>query len=185
MVLRADSETGDRELVLMRWGLIPSWATDTRIGSRLINARSETAAEKPSFRAAYKRRRCLVIADGFYEWKKNGRSKQPYLIQMKSLRPFAFAGLWEIREKSESRIESCAILTTTPNSLMTDIHDRMPVILSDESADLWLDHQIEQPTVLSSLLVPFPAAEMEAIPVSSLVNSPCNESPHCVVPLES
>lgn len=181
--LRSGLDPLSRELVLLRWGLIPTWADDPKIGNRMINARAETVAEKPSFKSALKRRRCLVLADGFYEWKKEGKSKQPYFIRMQGDRPFAFAGLWERWSKSGSPIESCSIITTSANALMSELHHRMPVILSEADADVWLDQGIEQPEPLLSLLDPYPDDEMEAYPVSTLVNSPKNESSQCIEPL--
>jgi putative SOS response-associated peptidase YedK len=172
---------GGRELTLFQWGLIPSWSKDPAIGSRMINARAETAAEKPSFRAAMKRRRCLIPASGFYEWAKAGPAKQPYFFHMKDNRPFALAGLWE-RWLSEdgSELETCAILTTSPNALVENIHQRMPVIIAPEDYDPWLDPANEKPATLQHLLRPFPAEEMETIPVSCRVNDPKNDDPACV-----
>jgi putative SOS response-associated peptidase YedK len=176
-----DQPDHGRELVWLHWGLIPSWAKDRKIGNRMINARSETAAEKPAFRAALKRRRCLVVADGFYEWKRTGRRKQPYFIRMHDDRPFAFAGLWEHWEGDEnSYVESCALLTTEPNDLMEPIHNRMPVILSPEHYDQWLDPSEQSGDTLTPLLRPFPSNEMVAYAVSTHVNSPTNDDPTCI-----
>lgn len=183
--VRSLPDSTSRELVLLRWGLVPAWADDLKIGSRMINARAETLAEKPSFKTALRRRRCLVLADGFYEWRTEGQSKQPFCIRMKDARPFAFAGLWERWTKSGSPIETCTIITTNANTLMSELHDRMPVILSPAAADVWLDQEIEQPELLLSLLGPYPDDEMEAYPVSTLVNSPKNESSECIVPIAS
>ncbi|HNT23337.1 MAG TPA: SOS response-associated peptidase [Anaerolineales bacterium] len=169
------------------WGLIPSWAKDPTIGSRLINARSETLAEKPSFRTAFRRRRCLVLADGFFEWKSipGSKSKIPYYIQLKDRNPFAFAGLWDIwRSPDGSEIYSCAIITTTPNEFMQAIHARMPAILQNNDYAQWLDSREADPVALSHLICPYPAEEMIAHPVSSLVNSPQNDSPACIQPAE-
>jgi len=167
----------ERELVLMRWGLIPHWAKDPSIGNRMINARSETVATKPSFRSAFKSRRCLVVVDGFYEWKKTAaKKKQPYYIRMKDEEPFAFAGLWE----SWQDMESCTILTTRPNELMKNLHDRMPVILSSNDYCLWLDPTLDDREQLESLLVPCPSSDMKAYPVSTTVNSPKNDRPECI-----
>ena len=141
----------------MHWGLIPSWAKDASIGSRMINARAETLAEKPSFRTAFRRRRCLVLADGFYEWMKVGTSRRPMRIILRSGEPFAFAGLWESWKTPEGeRLLSCTIITTGPNSLMAPIHNRMPVILSREAEPLWLDQSVQDPAALSELLAPYP-----------------------------
>jgi putative SOS response-associated peptidase YedK len=176
------SEGGERRLELLRWGLIPPWADDPQIGSRMINARSETAPEKPSFRRAFRERRCLIPADGFYEWKRMNGSKQPYYIHMKEGRPFAFAGLWESwKDNGGPEIRSCAILTTKPNALAGEIHDRMPVILPAGSYDAWLDPDAERDE-LYGLLAPYPEDEMEAYPVSRFVNSPSNNDPRCIEP---
>jgi putative SOS response-associated peptidase YedK len=176
------SEGGDRRLELLRWGLIPSWADDPGIGSRMINARSETAPEKPSFRRAFRERRCLIPADGFYEWKRTNGAKQPYYIRMQEGRPFAFAGLWESWSNDGGpEIRSCTILTTGPNALVGGIHDRMPVILPAGSYDAWLDPEAEKEE-LAPLLAPYPEDEMEAYPVSRFVNSPSNNDPRCIEP---
>jgi putative SOS response-associated peptidase YedK len=176
------SEGGERRLELLRWGLIPSWADDPQIGSRMINARSETAPEKPSFRRAFRERRCLIPADGFYEWKRTNGSKQPYYIRMKEGRPFAFAGLWESwKDNGGPEIRSCTILTTKPNALAGEIHDRMPVILPAGSYEAWLDPDAERDE-LYGLLAPYPEDEMEAYPVSRFVNSPSNNDPRCIEP---
>ena len=162
----------------MRWGLIPSWAKDKSIGSRMINARAETVAEKPSFRTALRRRRCLVLADGFYEWQRVGKNKRPMRIVMRSGEPFAFAGLWETwRDPEGTVIPSCTIITTTPNDLLQSIHNRMPVILSKDFEDFWLDESVDDPTALTSVLTPYPDDAMEAFEVSSLVNSVANDGP--------
>lgn len=167
------------------WGLIPGWAKDPKIGSRMINARSETLAEKPSFRAAYRRRRCLILADGFYEWRKAGdKSKTPMYIQLESREPFAFAGLWERWHSPHGdEVLSCTIITTQPNDFMAKIHNRMPVILPPDAHERWLEPAEQSPAALQSLLAPFPAEQMTAYPVSTFVNSPRNDSPQCVVPL--
>src|ERR671916_737722 len=176
------AENGGRRLEMLRWGLIPSWAYDPGIGSRMINARAETAAEKPSFRRAFRERRCLIPADGFYEWQRTNGAKQPYYIRMKEERPFAFAGLWESwKDGSGPEIRSCTILTTKPNALTAEIHDRMPVILPPGSYDVWLDSEAEKDE-LYGLLAPYPEDEMEAYPVSRFVNSPSNNDPRCIEP---
>jgi putative SOS response-associated peptidase YedK len=167
------------------WGLIPSWAKDATIGSRLINARAETLAEKPSFRSAYKYHRCLIFADGFFEWqaRAGSQSKLPHLIRMKSSKPFAFAGLWEHWQSPDgSEVKSATIITTTPNELMATIHDRMPVILPSHAYAQWLDPLPHFPVELKSMLVPYPAEEMLAFPVSNLVNSPGNDRPEVILP---
>jgi len=181
-VVREDSETGERELSLVHWGLIPFWADDKKVGNRMINARSETAAKRPAFRAAFRRRRCLVAADGLCEWKKRGQEKQPYHIHLADERPFAFAGLWERwKEEEESEpLESCTILTTDANEMMRALHDRMPVLLAPEDYDRWLDPHLDDAEELQDLLEPYPPEEMEAHPVSKHVNNPRNEDPRCV-----
>ncbi|MUL34810.1 SOS response-associated peptidase [Gloeocapsopsis dulcis] len=169
-----------RQLKLFRWGLIPSWAKDPSIGSRLINARSETVSEKPSFRAAFRQRRCLVVADGFYEWQRQEHKKQPYYFQRQDKQPFGFAGLWEHWQSPEGEtINTCTILTTEANELMHPIHDRMPVILNSQDYALWLE-PTTQPTELQHLLHPYPSQAMNSYPVSTLVNKPTNNSPECI-----
>ncbi len=162
------------------WGLVPRWADDPAIGNRLINARAETAATKPSFRDAFRRRRCLIPADGFYEWKRQGGGKQPYYIRLEDDRPFAFAGLWERWEKAGAVIESCTILTTDANELLMPLHNRMPAILDREQFDRWLDPTIEDAKVLQPLLGPYPAERMIAYPVSTVVNSPRHDVAECI-----
>lgn len=172
---------GERRLEMLRWGLIPSWADDPQIGSRMINARSETAAEKPSFRRAFRERRCLIPADGFYEWQRTENGKQPYYIHMKNGSPFGFAGLWESwRGPGDYELRSCTILTTEPNELLAPIHNRMPVILQPANYELWLDPDVREAELLSSLLGPYPEGSMEAYPVSRRVNSPANDEPSCI-----
>lgn len=182
--VRLPEDGADRELVMLHWGLIPFWAKDPRIGARMINARAETAADKPAFRAAFRRRRCLVPADGFYEWQKQNGTKQPYYIHLQDGRPFAFAGLWERwRGEDDAVIESCTLLTTKPNELVRPLHNRMPVILHPHNYALWLDPEVEQADALRRLLDPFPSGEMEAYPVSRYVNAPQHEGPECIAPL--
>ena len=183
MIAAVRSPDGTRELTLLRWGLIPSWATDLTIGNRMINARSETVATKPSFKKAFLARRCLVVADGFYEWQKLEGRKQPFYIRLKSDQPFALAGLWERNERTGKPIESCTILTTSANELMAPLHERMPVIIPPEHYGFWLDPEVQDATELEKLLQPFPVDEMTAYPVSTLVNSPKNDVPECVEPL--
>ncbi len=175
-------EEGERRLEMLKWGLVPSWADDPEIGARMINARSETAAEKPSFRSAFRRRRCLIAADGFYEWKRENGGKQPYYFHMQEGRPFAFAGLWESWEKGgHGALRSCAILTTRANSVLDGIHDRMPVILPSESYDAWLDPDADREE-LAELLIPYPGDDLETYPVSRFVNSPRNNDERCIEP---
>ncbi|HED04926.1 MAG TPA: SOS response-associated peptidase [Candidatus Fraserbacteria bacterium] len=175
---------GERDLTSLRWGLIPSWAKDPAIGNRLINARAETLFEKPSFRAAVRERRCLILADGFYEWRRTERGKVPMYIQLKSKRHFGFAGLWESWRSPEGReIKSCSIVTTESNELVRPIHNRMPVIVHQEIEGLWLDPQVRSERELREVLRPYPAKEMEAYAVSPLVNSPAHDRPECIEPL--
>jgi len=174
---------GRNRLDFFVWGLIPSWAKDPNIGSRLINARAETLQEKPSFRTAFRRRRCLVLADGFYEWKQGERGKTPMYIRLASGKPFAFAGLWESWNAPDaSNVLSCTIITTQPNELMATIHNRMPVILPEEAYSTWLESAEADPQRLSGLLKPYPAEQMQAYPVSPLVNSPKNDVPELIRP---
>ncbi len=174
------AEGGKRRLEMLRWGLVPSWADDPGIGARMINARSETAPEKPSFRRAFRDRRCLIPADGFYEWKRENGGKQPYYFRMQGGRPFAFAGLWESWTK-DGEIRSCAILTTAANEVVAGIHDRMPVILPSRHYEAWLDPEAERDE-LTDLLVPYPGDDLETYPVSRFVNSPGNDDPRCIEP---
>ena len=170
-----ESSTG-REPVRLRWGLIPAWAKDTKLAASLINARSETVADKPSFRTAFRKRRCLIPADGFYEWRREGKSKVPHWFSLRSGELFAFAGMWEKWQAPDgTSVESCATLTTAPNELMATIHDRMPVILKPSDYAVWLDPQIDDANALSSLLVPYPADEMQAEQVSDVINNARNE----------
>ena len=173
------AEDGSRRLETLRWGLVPSWADDPEIGSRMINARSETAPEKPSFRSAFRRRRCLIPADGFYEWKREEGGKQPFYIRMNDGRPFAFAGLWESWHDGE--VLSCTILTTSANPLVGEVHGRMPVILPAEDRDAWLDPEAEREELVS-LLRPYPGDDLETFPVSRFVNSPRNNDERCIEP---
>jgi len=172
-----------RQLRRMRWGLIPSWAKDPAIGNQLINARAETVATKPAFRGSLRERRCLIVTDGFYEWQAQGRRKQPWFIRMQDGRPFAFAGLWDHWTDPEGRgIESCTIITTTPNALIQRFHHRMPVILASRDHELWLDVRIRDVDRLLPLLAPYPPDEMTAYPVNPLVNNPVNDTPACQSP---
>ncbi len=168
-----------RELALLHWGLIPPWAKDTSIGSRLINARSETVAEKPAFRTAWQRRRCLIPADGFYEWQKRGSEKQPHYIHRADGEPLAFAGLWERWEKGEAPIESCTILTTEPNAMMAELHQRMPVILEPEDFDRYLDPSLAGEAA-ADLLKPAAEGVLTAYPVTRHVNKPVNDDRRCL-----
>lgn len=185
--VRCDSRTAAtrRELVELRWGLIPHWAKDPGIGNRMINARAETVAQKPAYKTALLRRRCLLPADGFFEWRTGeGKRRQPYFIGLHEGEWFAFAGLWESWEGPDhSHVESCTVLTTEPNELIRPIHNRMPVLLPRGAYDLWLDPAVQDFDRLLPLLRPFPAERMRAHAVSTLVNSPRNDSPECIAPL--
>ena len=175
------SEGAGRNCEMMHWGLIPSWADDPAIGTRMINARAETVATKPSFRSAFRQRRCLVVADGFYEWQKLERRKQPHYIRLRDGKPFAFAGLWERWNKGEGGpLDTCTIITTSPNELIENLHDRMPVILPPNHFEDWLEPEPLALSRLQDLLVPYPAEGMEAYPVSTYVNKPANDGPECV-----
>jgi putative SOS response-associated peptidase YedK len=163
--------------------LIPSWAKDKSIGAKLINARGDTVADKPTFRSAFKSRRCLIPADGFFEWQKTGSKKQPYYVTLRNGGPFAFAGLWERWHGDEGDVQSCSIVTTDANKLMRPLHDRMPVIPKDYAA--WLDQTPRPKEELLSLLRPFPNEAMQAVPVSTTVNNPRNQGPGCIEPLNA
>jgi putative SOS response-associated peptidase YedK len=182
--IRIDPDRATWTLVMLRWGLIPSWAKDPKIGNQCINAKAETVAEKPSFRSAFKKRRCLVVATGFYEWQVQGMRKQPMWIGLKSTQPFAFAGLWEQWKPAEGEPrETCTIITTEPNDLIRPIHNRMPVILSPTSYDQWLDLSFQHIEPLKALLRPYPSEELTAYPVSTLVNNPRHDAPQCLEPV--
>jgi putative SOS response-associated peptidase YedK len=183
-VVRLSRDTGNREFALMRWGLVPAWATDAKIGYNTVNARSEEAASKPVFREAFKKRRCLVPADAFFEWQRlDPKSKRPFAIGLKSGDPYAFAGLWESwRPKDGDPLETFSILTTDPNEVMEPIHNRMPVILEPKDYDRWLDPgDPQRPPVY--LLRPYPAGEMHAWPVSDRVGNVRNNDPALLEPL--
>lgn len=166
------------------WGLIPRWAKDPQIGNRLINARAETIAQKPAFRGPLRYHRCLILADGFYEWKKDNGSKTPILIRLKSKKPFAFAGLWDTWQSPDgSEVRSCTIITTPPNPLLSPIHDRMPAILAPTDYLTWINPAPVSPNELINLLRPYQAEEMIAYPVSRHVNDPQFDDPECVLPL--
>lgn len=163
----------------LRWGLVPSWAKDPRIGNKMINARVETLEEKPAFKRLLGRRRCLVVADGFYEWKKEEENKKPFRI-IENNRIMTFAGLWDRWSSDGKAIVTCTIITTHPNELMSPIHDRMPAIISDEQRSTWLDPKIQDPYLLKKLLRPYPSESLTAYEVSNIVNSPKNETPGCI-----
>lgn len=174
----------ERSLQFLRWGLIPSWAKDPAIGHKLINARAETIAEKPSFRRAFQKNRCLVPADGFYEWQTatDGRTKIPMRIRLKSKEPFTIAGLWESwKDPQEKEVRTFTIITTEPNEILQPIHNRMPVIMKKEDEEVWLDPNAEAKHLVKTL-GPYPAEEMEAYAVSRLVNNPRVNAPECIEP---
>jgi putative SOS response-associated peptidase YedK len=181
LALRQNS-AGLRELVYLRWGLIPSWAKEERIAFKMINARAETLLEKPAFRDAFRKRRCLIPVDGFYEWQKTGEGKNPFFIRLRDERPFLLAGLWERwASPAAEPIESCTVITTRANDLLLPIHDRMPVIIASDEIDFWLDPGRLDVEVLLPLLTPFPAGEMVATRVSRRVNNPKSDDPACLV----
>ena len=182
-VFRVASERG-RELTLLRWGLVPSWAKDPAIGARMINARAETVSEKPAFRAAFRRRRCLVPMSGFYEWQRTSGRKVPHFVRLRDAEIFAAAGLYEYwtGRDGAAAIESYTILTTGANELMRAVHDRMPVILHERDYEAWLDPANEKLEALSALLTPFPAERMRAFAVSPRVNNARNDGPELVEP---
>jgi len=180
----------ERELACARWGLVPPWASDLSVGSRMINARSETAAGKPAFRDSVRHRRCLVPADGFYEWRKSAKAKRPMAIRRADRAPLAMAGLWERWEDpsatgtTENTIETCTVLTCAPNELMASIHDRMPVILEPEAWGRWLDPGLTDADQIAPLMAPAAEGVLEAYPVSTRVNSPTNQGPGLIEPVE-
>lgn len=184
IALRRPAGSPDRELASFHWGLIPSWAKDPAVGNRMINARSETVAEKPSFRAAFKTRRCLVLTDGYYEWQQRGSRKHPYFFHRNDDQPFAFAGLWErwLDPQSGNSKETATILTAAANEKIAPFHHRMPVILKPENYDSWLDPELSDRSVLDPLLTTQPPKALIIDPVSTLVNSPRNDDPRCLEP---
>jgi putative SOS response-associated peptidase YedK len=189
-IVRVASPGGARELALLRWGLIPYWAKEAAIGNKMINARAESVAEKPAYRFSFKKKRCLVVADGFYEWKKEGKGKQPYLIRRSDRKPFAFAGLWSTWRDPQARedggappVETFTILTTAANEVLKPLHDRMPVVVRPEDFALWLDPVVDDAARLTPLLAPAPADGWETVPVSRSVNSPAHDAADCVEPL--
>lgn len=175
----------NRELKMMRWGLVPFWAKEISIGYKMINAKAETVHEKPSYRKPFKERRCLVLADGFYEWKRpDKKTKIPFLFVLKTRGPFAFAGLWDLwKNPNGEELLTFTIITTSANELMAPIHDRMPVILPQKVESRWLDPEFKDTDKLKTLLQPYPSDKMEAYEVSSIVNSPKNDTPSCIEPI--
>ncbi len=185
-VIRQHAEEPKRFGSQMRWGLIPSWAKDASIGFKMINARAGTVASKPAFSDALKNRRCLIPADGFYEWQKNGKTKTPFCFTMADESVFAFAGLWEQwRNPAGQLVETCSIITTTPNALCADVHDRMPVILPDDAYDLWLAPSFQKADMVCDLLKPFDPTLMRRYEVSSRVNLVKNDDAACAEPVVS
>jgi len=183
-IVRQKAGQPQRELAFARWGLVPYWAKDVAIGSRMINARSDTVAVKPAFRTALARRRCLILADGYYEWQKIGRAKQPYHIRLADGRPFALAGLWETwrgpNKDAATALETCTIITTDAVGQARTIHDRMPVILDPTDYDRWLDPTITETASIESLLRPYEAADIVAVATNPYVNNARNEGPNCL-----
>ncbi|MED4779556.1 SOS response-associated peptidase [Brevibacillus choshinensis] len=174
-------DKGERRLGQLKWGLVPFWAKDEKIGYKMINAKSETIQEKTAFKNLFVRKRCIIPADGFYEWKKVGKAKQPMRIMMKSGEPFAFAGLFDSWTSPEGeKVHTCTIITTQPNGVVSDIHDRMPVILREQDEHLWLDRDQFNADMLQSLLVPYDESKMRAYPVSAMVGSPKNDNVECI-----
>jgi len=183
-VVRQLPGKSSRQLDMLHWGFIPFWAKDMKIAYRMINARAETLVQKPAFRAAFKKRRCLIAADGFYEWAHSGKAKQPFYIRLKKEGILSFAGLWESwNSPYGSIIESCTIITTVPNELIKPIHDRMPVILHPEHYEAWLQDSTQEKR-LQELLAPYSAEQMEAYRVNPEVNSPKNDTPACILPID-
>jgi putative SOS response-associated peptidase YedK len=184
-VIRQHPKASVRQLSLMKWGLIPHWAKDPSIASSTINAKSETAASKPAFRDPLKLRRCLIPADGFYEWSRTGKAKQPYCFEVNDGELFAFAGLWDgWKDSSGNWIRTCSILTTTPNAVTSTVHDRMPVILDPDNYDLWLDPGMQNVAAISELLKPHDASQMRCYPVSTRINRVSNDDEECSKPVE-
>ena len=177
------TEDGRRAARWHRWGLIPHWAKDAAIGYKTINARGENAAAKPAFRAAFRQRRCLVPASGFYEWKAEGGGKQPYLIREKRGGLISFAGLWETWAGPEGELRTFSIITTEPNELLARIHDRMPAIVRREHYARWLDPALQDPAQIQAMIASYPAGELEAIPVGRQINNARNEGPELIAPL--
>jgi putative SOS response-associated peptidase YedK len=183
-IIRQDQTKPERRFSFARWGLIPFWAKNASIGYKMINARSETVASNPAFREAFKSRRCLIPADGFYEWKRSEKAKQPFHFGVADDSLFAFPGLWDRwKDAGGQVVESCSILTTTPNTLLADVHDRMPVILPPDHYDWWLDPGFRTVEALKELLCPFDATLMKRFAVSTRINFVKNDDPDCATPL--
>ena len=183
-VVRVPTVQSPRQLTALRWGLVPFWAKEVGIGSRMINARAETLASKPSFRNAFKKRRCLVPTDGYFEWKKKGKTKQPFYIRKADRTPFAMAGLWESWHPGKAdAVETFTIITTEANDAMANIHDRMPVIVAPDHYEMWLDPDFEAEASLEAILQPYESEDLDLVPVSTIVNSPRNDDPECICEL--
>ena len=184
-IIRQNPKEPHRELSLARWGLVPSWAKDSSAAARMINARSETADTKPAFSDALRFRRCLIPADGFYEWQKSGSAKQPYCFEVREGELFAFAGVWDRwKGPGGKSLETFSILTTTPNAVTAAVHDRMPVILDPDSYDLWLDPGMKDVRAAAELLKPYDARLMRCYPVSTRINHVANDDEACSTPVE-
>ncbi|WP_042160157.1 SOS response-associated peptidase [Paenibacillus gorillae] len=186
MVLAIVNDGKQNRLGELKWGLIPPWADSPKVGYMMLNARSETAASKPAFQTPMRRKRCLIPADGFYEWKKDaaGKGKQPMRIVRRDRSIFSMAGLYETWMAPDgTTVNSCTIMTTAPNALMAPIHDRMPVILHPDDEQLWLDRSVQEPHELQRLLQPFPADELEAYPVAAAVGNVRHDEPNCIEPI--
>jgi len=185
LVIRQHPRAPVRHISTMHWGLIPHWAKDSSGAAGMINARSETASTKPAFRDPLKYRRCLIPADGFYEWQRTGTSKQPFCFEVNQGELFAFAGLWDGWKNAEGQwIKTCSILTTVPNAVTATVHDRMPAILHPDSYDLWLDPEVNNVGVVLELVKPYDAQSMRCYPVSSRVNHAANDDEGCSRPIE-
>ena len=181
-VVRADERSGQRRLDHLRWGLVPYWAKDPAIGNRMINARADSLRHKPAFESAFRKRRCLVVVSGFYEWQRAEKRSQPYLVRRRDGSPFALAGLWEVWRGSGTKLETCAVVTTEANAWMSPIHDRMPAIVAPASFAAWLaPHDVDFPDI--ERLLRTEADELEAVPVSPYVNDPRNDGARCIEPL--
>lgn len=179
------SDGEQRRIGPLQWGLIPAWAKDAKIGSLMINARAETLSQKPAFKSLLSRKRCLIPADGFYEWKKAGKTKQPMRMVLTNRKVFAFAGLYDTWIKPDGmKLSTCTVITTKPNELMAEIHDRMPVILLPEHEERWLDKRIADPSHIMPLLAPYPPEYMRAYPVGALVGNVRNDVPACVAEIQ-
>ena len=184
--VRKQQPSGKRELTRLFWGLVPSWSKDNKSSYACINARADTVATKPSFRSAFRKRRCLVLADGYYEWLTEGKNKQPFLFEVDGGKPFAFAGIWESWRDAATpegpALESCSLITTEPNDVGREVHDRMPVIMAPENYDRWLDPGNEDVEGLQKLLATFPGERMTARPVNRYVSNARNEGEACIAP---